>query len=90
MAREPANPEAAYRLAAVQAALGMTEAAFSHLRNAVALGWIDYRSLDLDPRFDSLRFNSEFKTLVNNVSVKVGEMRAQAEKTNSKWKDQKK
>jgi serine/threonine protein kinase/tetratricopeptide (TPR) repeat protein len=80
--REPANPEAAYRLAAVEATLGMTEAAFHHLRNAVALGWIDYRSLNLDPRFDSLRSSSGFKTLVNNVSVKVREMRAEAEKTN--------
>jgi tetratricopeptide (TPR) repeat protein len=82
VAREPANPEAAYRLAAVEATLGVTEAAFSHLGKAIALGWIDYRSLNLDPRFDSLRSSSEFKTLVNTVSVKVGEMRAQAEKTN--------
>jgi hypothetical protein len=82
VAREPANHEAAYRLSAVEATLGMTEAALSHLRNAVALGWIDYRSLNLDPRFDSLRSNSEFETLVNNVSVKVGKMRVQAEKTN--------
>lgn len=82
VAREPANPEAVYRLAAVEASLRMMEAAFDHLRKAVALGWIDYRSLKLDPRFDSLRSNSEFETLVNNVSVKVREMRAQAEKTN--------
>ena len=82
MAREPANSEAAYRLAAIEASLGMQEAAFSHLRKAIALGWIDYRSLKLDPRFDSLRSNAEFEILVHNVSVKVGEMRAHAEKTN--------
>ncbi len=29
--REPGNPEAAYRLAAVEASLGMTEASLSHL-----------------------------------------------------------
>ena len=81
LAREPANPEAAYRLAAVEASLGKTEAAFHHLRSAVSSGWIDYRSLNLDPRFDSLRANSEFETLIKSVSVKVGEMRAEAEKT---------
>lgn len=89
VAREPANPEAAYRLAAVEASLGMTEAAFDHLRNAVHFGWIDYRSLNLDPRFDSLRPNPEFETTVKALSAKVAGMRLQAEKTNSKWKDQK-
>jgi serine/threonine protein kinase/tetratricopeptide (TPR) repeat protein len=84
VAREPANPEAAYRLAAVEASLGMTEAAFEHLRSAVRFGWIDYRSLNLDPRFDSLRRNPEFETTVNTLSAKVAEMRSQAEKTNSK------
>ncbi|MEY2499470.1 MAG: eukaryotic-like serine/threonine-protein kinase, partial [Verrucomicrobiota bacterium] len=80
VAREPANPEAAYRLAAVEASLGMTEAAFDHLRSAVRFGWIDYRSLNLDPRFDSLRRNPEFETTVKTLSAKVAEMRAQAEK----------
>ena len=84
VAREPANPEAAYRLAAVEATLGMTETAFSHLRSAVSLGWIDYRSLTLDPRFDSLRMNSEFETILNTLSAKVAEMRAQAEKQTNK------
>ena len=80
VAREPANHEAAYRLSAVEATLGMTEAALSHLRNAVALGWIDYRSLNLDPRFDSLRTSPEFRTIVNALSARVAELRAQAEK----------
>ncbi|MEY2558506.1 MAG: eukaryotic-like serine/threonine-protein kinase, partial [Verrucomicrobiota bacterium] len=66
-AREPANPEAAYRLAAVEASLGMLKSAFPHLHQAVALGWIDYRSLSLDPRFDRLRVSSEFQTIVNSL-----------------------
>jgi serine/threonine protein kinase/Tfp pilus assembly protein PilF len=81
-AREPENPEAAYRLAAVEASLYMTEAAFYHLRNAIALGWIDYRSLNWDPRFDALRSSSDFQTIINTISAKVAEMRAEAEKTN--------
>ena len=36
--REPSNPEAAYRLAAVEASLGMTEASLSHLRKLSGFG----------------------------------------------------
>lgn len=75
--REPDNPEALYRLAAVEASLGMTEAALSHLRKAVALGWVDYRSLGLDPRFDSLH-GPEFQTIIDDVSAKVAGMRIHA------------
>jgi serine/threonine protein kinase/Tfp pilus assembly protein PilF len=90
VAREPTNPEAAYRLAAIEASLGRSDAAFYHLRAAVALGWIDYRSLKLDPRFDLLRPNAEFETILNILTAKVAEMRAQAEKTNQQIEGSKK
>lgn len=73
----PGNPEAVYRLAAVEASLGMTEASLSHLRNAVALGWVDYRSLNLDPRFDFLR-GPEFQTIINELAARVADMRSKA------------
>ena len=72
--REPGNPEAAYRLAAVEASLGMREASLAHLRRSVNLGWTDYRSLDLDPRFDQIR-GPEFETMISDLSAKVAEMR---------------
>jgi hypothetical protein len=72
--REPGNPEAVYRLAAVEASLGMAEASLSHLRKSVALGWVDYRSLNLDPRFDLVR-GPEFQTIINALSAKVADMR---------------
>jgi tetratricopeptide (TPR) repeat protein len=78
--RAPANPEAAYRLAAVEASLDMPEAALGHLARATTSGWIDYRSLKLDPRFDSLRGNPAFETIVNDLSAKVADMRSKSGK----------
>lgn len=75
--REPDNPEALYRLAAVEASLEMTEASLSHLKKAVALGWVDYRSLGLDPRFDSLR-GPELETIIEELSARVADMRSKA------------
>jgi hypothetical protein len=55
--------------------------AFQHLHQAVALGWLDYRSLRKDPRFDSLRSNPELDILVNDLSAKVAGLRTQARRT---------
>jgi hypothetical protein len=75
--REPDNPEAVYRLAAAESSLGMTEAALSHLKKAVALGWVDYRSLNFDPRFDALR-GPEFQAIIDELSAKTADMHRQA------------
>jgi len=75
---QPRNSEAAYRLAAVEACLNQTDAAMEHLRQAVALGWLDYRSLQRDPRFDSLRTEPELDTLIDGLSAKVAELRSNA------------
>jgi hypothetical protein len=74
---QPGSPEAVYRLAAAEASLGMTEASLVHLREAVALGWIDYRSLSLDPRFDHLR-GPEFQTILDELTAKVAAMKTKA------------
>ena len=79
--REPANPEAAYRVAALEASLNLSEAALRHLHQAVGLGWLDYRSLQRDPRFDPLRSQPEFQTLIDGLSAKVAELTSK-EKTN--------
>jgi tetratricopeptide (TPR) repeat protein len=71
----PDNPEAAYRLAAVEALLNLHEASFQHLRQAVNSGWLDYRSLRLDPRFDSLRSDPQWQTLIHEVSSRAAEIR---------------
>jgi serine/threonine protein kinase/tetratricopeptide (TPR) repeat protein len=82
LAREPENPESAYRLAAVESSLGLAEASFQHLRQAMANGWIDYRSLELDPRFDALRSNPEFQSLIRNISAKVADIRSTTQSNN--------
>ena len=76
LGRQPNNPHAAYRVAAVEASLNLVEPAFQHLRQAIALGWLDYRSLQKDPRFDSLRVNPELDTLIDGLSAKVAELRS--------------
>jgi tetratricopeptide (TPR) repeat protein len=74
--RQPGNSEAAYRLAAIEATLHLREAALQHLQQAVALGWLDFRSLQRDPRFDSIRSDPEFSTLIDGLSAKVAELRS--------------
>jgi serine/threonine-protein kinase len=76
LARQPNSPDAAYGVAAVEASLNLIEPAFQHLRQAIALGWLDYRSLQKDPRFDSLRANPELDTLIDGLSAKVAELRS--------------
>jgi tetratricopeptide (TPR) repeat protein len=76
--RQPGNSDAAYNLAAAEASLNLTEAAMQHLRVAAALGWLDYRSLQKDPRFDSLRTNPELDTFTDGLSARVAEIRNNA------------
>ena len=75
LAAAPENPALLYNLAADQAALGNSEAANAALNRAVEVGWIDYRSIELDPRFDSLRNTEAFKDILTRLTNKVEEMR---------------
>jgi tetratricopeptide (TPR) repeat protein/TolB-like protein/tRNA A-37 threonylcarbamoyl transferase component Bud32 len=77
--REPENAEAVYRLSAIEASLGMLQISLSDLRKAVTLGWVEYRSLGLDPRFDALRPMPEFKTIIDELSAKVADMKTKAQ-----------
>jgi serine/threonine protein kinase/tetratricopeptide (TPR) repeat protein len=77
LAAAPENPILLYNLAADQAALGDSEAANAALNRAVEVGWIDYRSMELDPRFDSIRDTSAFKDTLIRLTNKVEEMRRQ-------------
>lgn len=78
----PRNPEALYRLAAVEASLGMSEDAVTHLRKGINSGWIDYRSFAQDPRFDAIRESLEVQTAVRDLISKITDMRINVQTTN--------
>ncbi len=78
----PENPETLYRLAAVESSLGMVKLSLQHLRAAVSSGWIDYRSLAMDPRFDSLRQNPDFQAMMKDLAIKVAAMRPESQRLN--------
>lgn len=70
----PNHPEILYRLAAVESSLGKVESALEHLRAATEAGWIDYRSLKLDPRFDSMSARPEFTQIETKLEKAVQAM----------------
>jgi tetratricopeptide (TPR) repeat protein len=71
----PDNPRALYSLAATQAALGNEAEANRRLDQAIAAGWIDYRSMMIDPRFDSIRDEVVFQEKLTRLTLKVQDMR---------------
>jgi serine/threonine protein kinase/Tfp pilus assembly protein PilF len=73
------NPVVLYRFAAIESCLGLTNSSIQHLISAVQCGWIDYRSLQLDPRFDSLRGESQFNGIIADLSIRIVEKRNRVE-----------
>jgi hypothetical protein len=55
-------------------ALGETEKAFEALNRAVEAGWVDYRSMNLDPRFDAVRDTDAFRDIIARLTTKVQAM----------------
>ncbi len=78
LARAPHNPERLYSLSASQAALGNSRSAISGLCAAIDAGWIDYRSTELDPRFDSIRNAVEFRETIAYLKQKIQTMKNRA------------
>lgn len=74
----PRHPETLYRIAAIESSLGRRQSALKNLSAAIEAGWIDYRSMALDPRFDSVRNTAEFENHIAHLRDKVAAMRRQA------------
>jgi hypothetical protein len=75
LATSPRHPEILYRTAAIEAALALKNSALVHLRAAAIEGWIDFRSLALDPRFDALRDDAVFKEISESMMTRVASLR---------------
>jgi tetratricopeptide (TPR) repeat protein len=67
----PQHPGILYRIAAIESSLGHVEAAIDYLQHAATAGWIDYRSADLDPRFDNIAANPRFRDTLQAMQAKV-------------------
>lgn len=74
----PADPVHLYILAAVESSLRRRERALAHLTAARAAGWTDFRSLKLDPRFDSISADPRFHKLLTEMEAKISELRDKA------------
>jgi tetratricopeptide (TPR) repeat protein len=74
----PDSSRRLYSLAANQAALGNEAEANRSLDQAIAAGWIDYRAMMLDPRFDSIRDTPPFQEKLTRLTAKVQQMRTTA------------
>ncbi len=68
------NPDVLYRISAIESSLGRTEPAIGHLQAAVSAGWIDYRSLSLDPRFDAIAEDVRFRTTLGKLKLRVEDL----------------
>ena len=74
----PDNPDILYRISAIESSLGKNEPAIEHLEAAVSAGWIDYRSLSLDPRFDAISNDTRFQAILGKLKLKVEDLRKAA------------
>jgi hypothetical protein len=74
----PHHPEILYRVAAIQSSLGQVAEALSNLQGSFANGWLDYRSLSLDPRFDSIRQTKVYQDIFDGMKQRVGSLRLAA------------
>ena len=73
-ASAPENPRSWYGLAADESALGNKEAALAALERSIETGWIDYHSMNLDPRFDSIRATPRFQQAIAQLEQAVRQM----------------
>jgi tetratricopeptide (TPR) repeat protein/TolB-like protein/predicted Ser/Thr protein kinase len=75
LATTPDDAESLYRLAAAEAVLDRTEEALHDLRLAAAAGWLDYRSPQLDPRFDNVSKTPAFREILSRITAHQADLR---------------
>jgi serine/threonine protein kinase/tetratricopeptide (TPR) repeat protein len=77
--KAPKHPEILYRLAADYAVAGDTASALSHLKASIAAGYINYRSIQIDPRFDGVISSPGFQEIVSKLAAHVAELRQRSQ-----------
>jgi tetratricopeptide (TPR) repeat protein len=75
LVRMPKDRRVLYSLAAIESSLGETEPAIAYLRRAYENGWVDYRSMELDPRFDSIRSDTPYRQITDSMTSRVTALR---------------
>ncbi len=69
------GPAGFYEQAAIEASLGKTDAALKSLNGAIKNGWLDARSMQLDPRFDKIANLPGFKSCVAAIRARLNEIK---------------
>jgi Flp pilus assembly protein TadD len=69
------GPGAEYNLARIYAIQGNKQEAFTHLERAIDKGKVDYQWTLIEPQFENIRNNEEFKKLIAQMKAKVDEQR---------------
>ena len=75
---EPGSPPYLYDLAAIRTIQGRNQEALTTLRKSLAVGWLDFRSLKIDPRFEGIRSSAEFQRILAEMEAKVTRMQQEA------------
>ena len=80
----PDHPAVLYRLAAVEASQNKIDDAMRHLVAAKNAGWLDYRSMLLDPRFDGARLDPRFQSIAEETKEIVRQLKIRMENLSAK------
>ncbi len=65
-----------YDLAGIYAILGNKQEAYARLEKAIDKGFNDYRFIMIDPVFENIRNDEQFKRIITKMEDKIGEQRA--------------
>ncbi|HEV2806492.1 MAG TPA: protein kinase [Chthoniobacterales bacterium] len=69
------NSQMLYEAAAIESALGSKDNAVKYFVRAAASGWTEYRSALIDPRFENIRTEKEFRDAIDAIRQKVASLR---------------
>jgi serine/threonine protein kinase/tetratricopeptide (TPR) repeat protein len=69
------DPALLYEISAIEACLNHSDQALNYLQTAMDKGWIDVRTMQIDPRFDSLVGDARYQSCISILLQKIEQMR---------------